>query len=140
VVLIQVVLVDDNDERTEDALRSEFELWGVYAALSSEDKGLNDLLSHAGRFLPADRWLELNADFPSGPYFAPPLAFNNLVRMDFETLCALLPYWNQRRVLGPKFFASKSMGDLKRSVNCGKSPIWVKYVPARREAPHDRAW
>ena len=121
-----MVLVDDSDQRAEDALRSDFELWGVYAALSWEDKGLNDLLPHAGRFLPADRRLELNADFPSGPYLAPPLAFSNLVRMDFEVLCALLPCWTQRRALG-----KKSIGDLKQSVNFGKSPIWVKYVRFR---------
>ena len=50
--MIQVVLVDDSDQRAEDALRSDFELWGVYAALSWKDKGLNDLLPHAGLFCP----------------------------------------------------------------------------------------
>lgn len=134
--LIQVVLVADNDERAEDALRSEFELWGVYEVLPWEDKGLNDLLSYASRFIPAGRWLELNAKCPGGAYFAPAFAFNNLARIDFGTLSALLPNWNRYRALGPNFFTTERGGRLRRQVPNGPDPAWVIYKPDGQPPTH----
>jgi len=127
VLSMQMAIVAENKERAEDAPRTELELWGLYGVLQWEDKGINDLLSYAGRFLPADRWLELSADCPGGFFFAPPLAFNNLARIDYSTLSALLPKWNRRRTLGPNFFMTTNVGSFRPSVRHGADPVWVIY-------------